>query len=279
MGTEFGSRTCWQTALRLAAALVLVMAGLGICAAPSQAQDSSAMTPTQSNGGPPMAAVFAQTNPPSQPERSIWSNFHLSGFLNETDGMWINPSNLKQFTPSRNMLATARTWLQADENFRLGSDNEFFMREWFVYEPPYAFDSANDKFSAAGSPGMGVMNDFYNQYTVRDAWWKLTAGPLTLYTGNQIVVWGQSLAFRVGDVINPVDTNWNFGFANLEQSRIPQWMLHPILNLPDLGPLTSNFVEGVFIPGAQPIWNSCNHPDGRYYPSGDAAQSVIRRAG
>jgi hypothetical protein len=269
MGTEFGSRTCWQTALRLAAALVLVMAGLGICAAPSQAQDSSAMTPTQSNGGPPMAAVFAQTNPPSQPERSIWSNFHLSGFLNETDGMWINPSNLKQFTPSRNMLATARTWLQADENFRLGSDNEFFMREWFVYEPPYAFDSANDKFSAAGSPGMGVMNDFYNQYTVRDAWWKLTAGPLTLYTGNQIVVWGQSLAFRVGDVINPVDTNWNFGFANLEQSRIPQWMLHPILNLPDLGPLTSNFVEGVFIPGAQPIWNSCNHPDGRYYPSGD----------
>ena len=269
MGTEFGSRTRWQTAIILGAAFALVMAGLGICAAPSLADDSSAKAPTQINGGPPMADVLAQTNPPSQPERSIWKDFHVSGFLNETDGMWVNSQNLKQFTPSRNSLATARTWLQVDENFHLGGNNDFFMREWFVYEPPYSFDSANDRFSAAGSPGMGAMNDFYNQYTVRDAWWKLTAGPLTLYTGNQIVVWGQSLAFRVGDVINPVDTNWNFGFANLEQSRIPQWMLHPILNLPDLGPLTSNFVEGVLIPGAQPIWNSCNHPDGRYYPSGD----------
>jgi hypothetical protein len=263
MGTEFGSRTWWQAAIILGAVAALVMAGVGICATASRADDSSATA--DMHGGPPMAAVMAQTNPPAQTERSIWSNFHLSGFLNETDGMWVNSQNLKQFTPSRNSLATARTWLQADENFHLGSNNDFFMREWFVYEPPYAFDTANNKFSG----NFHQMNEFYNQYTVRDAWWKLTAGPLTLYTGNQIVVWGQSLAFRVGDVINPQDTNWNFGFANLEQSRIPQWMLHPILNLPDLGPLTSNFAEGVLIPGAQPIWNSCNHPDGRYNASGD----------
>jgi hypothetical protein len=260
MGTEFGSRTRWQTAIILGAAFALVMAGLGICAAPSLADDSSAKAPTQINGGPPMADVLAQTNPPIQTERSIWSNFHVSGFLKETDGMWVNSQNLKQFTPSRNSLATARTWLQVDENFHLGSNNDFFMREWFVYEPPYAFDTANNRFSGS----FHRMNEFYNQYTVRDAWWKLSIRPLTLYVGNQIVVWGQSLAFRVGDVINPVDTNWNFGFANLEQSRTPQWMLHPILDLPDLGPLTSNFLEGVLIPGAQPIWNSCDHPDGRY---------------
>ena len=46
-------------------------------------------------------------------------------------------------------------------------------------------------------------NEFYNQYTVRDAWWQNKWGPLTTYVGNQIVVWGQSLAFRVGDVVNP----------------------------------------------------------------------------
>ena len=264
MGTEFGSRTRWQTAIILGAAFALVMAGLGICAATSLADDSSAKATADMHGGPPMADVLAQTNPPSQPERSIWKDFHVSGFLNETDGMWVNSQNLKQFTPSRNSLATARTWLQVDENFHLGGNNDFFMREWFVYEPPYAYDTANNKFSG----NFHQMNEFYNQYNVRDAWWKLTAGPLTLYTGNQIVVWGQSIAFRVGDVINPVDTNWNFGFSNLEQSRVPQWMLHPILNLPDLGPLTSNFVEGVLIPGAQPLWNSCNHPDGRYNASG-----------
>src|SRR5262249_36101258 len=45
-----------------------------------------------------------------------------------------------------------------------------------------------------------------------------------------------------------------FGFANLEQSRDAQWMLHPILNLPEFGPLTSNFLELVVQPGFQPRW-------------------------
>jgi len=130
------------------------------------------------------------------------------------------------------------------------------MREWFVYEPPYSFNSAN---------GLGARgNDFYNQYTVRDAWWQNHWGPLTTYVGNQIVVWGQSVAFRVGDVVNPQDTTWAFGFANLEESRIPQWMIHPILNLPDLGPTSSNFVEGILIPRYQPMWNSCDYSDHRY---------------
>jgi hypothetical protein len=98
------------------------------------------------------------------------------------------------------------------------------------------------------------MNGFYNNYQVRDAWWENKTGPLTTFVGNQIVVWGQSLAFRVGDVINPADTCWAFGFANLEQSREAQWMVHPILNLPEWGPLTSNFLELVVQPGFQPRW-------------------------
>ena len=75
--------------------------------------------------------------------------------------MWQNPSELRQFTDSRNNLSVSRTWLQVDENYRLNENNNFFMREWFVYEPPYAFNSAN---------GIGRhTNEFYNQYTVRDA--------------------------------------------------------------------------------------------------------------
>ena len=88
------------------------------------------------------------------------------------------------------------------------------------------------------------MSDYYNTYVVRDAYWKNTTGPLTLFVGRQIVTWGESLAFRVGDVINPQDFTWNFGFANLEQSRLPLWMVHPVFKFPDFGPLTANFVEG-----------------------------------
>jgi hypothetical protein len=287
MGTGTRRRSFSGELVRLAAALALVMAASGLYVSDAFAGDLSAQaTPSgQASAASTAGSVLAQTNTLSQPAESWFKDFHVSGFLNETGGMWINPTTLKQFTPSRNNLATARTWLQVDENYRLNANNQFFMREWFVYEPPYSFNSANNHiYNCTNAPAepcgntgfaqMQELNDFYNQYTVRDAWWKLTAGPLTLYTGNQIVVWGQSLAFRVGDVINPQDTNWNFGFANLEQSRMPQWMIHPILNLPDWGALNSNFLEGVFIPGTQPLWNSVAHPDGRYADQYDIAGRV-----
>ena len=265
MGTEFGSRTWWQSALRLAAAFALVMAGLSICPASSRAQDSSAKAPTGLMAGRRWLI--------SWPRRTLRASLKgASGRISISRDFSMRPTGCGLTRPisssSRRVAIVwprrapgcrrTRTSILAQITTSSCANGSYTSRRMHL-TPPTTSSAAN----------IHQMNDFYNQYTVRDAWWKLTAGPLTLYTGNQIVVWGQSLAFRVGDVINPVDTNWNFGFANLEQSRIPQWMLHPILNLPDLGPLTSNFVEGVLIPGAQPIWNSCNHPDGRYYPSGD----------
>jgi len=75
-------------------------------------------------------------------------------------------------------------------------------------------------------------------------------GPLQFFLGRQIVTWGESIfGYRVGDQINPRDTSWNFGFANPEQSYMPLWMVHPILNLPSVGPFSSNFAELVYIPG------------------------------
>ncbi len=201
------------------------------------------------------AGVLPQSSSPSA-ESGIFSGLHVSGFLSQTFGVWQNPSTLRDFTTSRNNLATSRTWLQIDENYQFDQNNSFFMREWFVYEPPYSFNSAN---------GIGARaNGFYNQYNVRDAWWQNKWGPLTTYVGNQIVVWGQSLAFRVGDIVNPTDTTWAFGFANLEQSRIPQWMIHPILNLPEFAGTSSNFIEGIILPRYQPMWNSCDYSDHRY---------------
>src|SRR5229473_6253543 len=241
------------------------MLGMMLTAANSFAVDSTTEPANSLN----MTNSSTKLLPQDQAAESSWlSGLHVSGYASQTFGMWQNPSALRDFTPSRNNLAVARTLLQVDENYRLNENNTFFMREWFVYEPPYSFNSANNKAYAAGSLAAGnaaslghFLNDFYNQYTVRDAWWETKTGPLTTYVGNQIVVWGQSIAFRVGDVVNPQDTTWSFGFANLEQSRIPQWMVHPILNLPGLGPFSSNFIEGILIPRLQPMWNSCDYAD------------------
>jgi hypothetical protein len=187
------------------------------------------------------------------------ANLHISGFINQNTGVWTNPYTLKDWTNSRSNLAFARTWAQIDTNYRLNENNTFFLRTWFTYEPPsdWAAQSTSGRQATSG-------NQFYNTYQVRDAWWKTRLGPLSIFTGNQIVVWGQSVAFRVGDVINPTDTTWAFGFANLEQSRMAQWMIHPLLDVPDWGPFTSNFLEAVWIPGVQPMWWSNDYYDNRY---------------
>src|SRR6266478_2825594 len=97
--------------------------------------------------------VSNPSNELSQPgaaEQGWLSGLHISGYGSQTFGMWQNPAALSDFTPSRNNLAVSRTLLQVDENYRLNENNTFFMREWFVYEPPYSFDSANIKHYGLG---------------------------------------------------------------------------------------------------------------------------------
>ena len=182
----------------------------------------------------------------------------VSGFLNNSTGMWANSSALRSFGRSSgehhgsNSLAVERNWIQVDTNYVLDGNNRFFLRFWGVYEPSYPWES-RDLLGPGGQYDRSAP-DFYNRYDVRDAFWKNTTGPLTTFFGRQIVTWGESLAFRVGDVINPQDLSWNFGFANLEQSRLPLWMVHPILNLPELKPFEGNFIEGVWTPAWQPLY-------------------------
>jgi hypothetical protein len=196
----------------------------------------------------------------------------VSGFVSNTSGMWVNSDGIR-YQYSKSSLATQRDWVQLDINYILNGNNRFFIRWWGIYEPPYPFEGAGPGLpnaAALATPGrpdcptcfaVNGMSDYYDQYTVRDAYWKTTMGPLTLFLGRQIVTWGESLAFRVGDVINPQDFTWNFGFANLEQSRLPLYMVHPILKFPDFGPLVANFAEGIWAPAWQPMYTQVNFPN------------------
>ena len=126
---------------RTIAALGAMLMLFGLTAGVSMAGDLSAQP---ANGldvsGASAAAALAA------PQESSWlDGLHVSGFLSQTFAMWQNPSGLRGFTTSRNSLADSRTWLQVDENYRLNENNSFFMREWFVYEPPYAFNSARSE--------------------------------------------------------------------------------------------------------------------------------------
>lgn len=55
--------------------------------------------------------------------------------------------------------------------------------------------------------------------------------------GRQQIVWGKTDAFRLQDVVNPVDLGYHNVFPDLEERRIPQLGIDVVQGLPDVGPL------------------------------------------
>jgi hypothetical protein len=188
--------------------------------------------------------------------RDVIKDLSVSGFFRETAGFFINTEAISP-TRSKNSLSTLRQFLQLDFNYTAGEHNSFFMRDWFVYEPAYPFENT------ATIKGSNT-HDFYNQFGVREAWWRNQTGPVVTFVGRQIVMWGSSVAFRIGDVINPQDFSYAFGFANLEESRMPIFMVHPILNLPNFRALSNSYLEVIYAPGADPLYTQVDYPDDRF---------------
>jgi hypothetical protein len=248
------------SALTAGVAAVAVLIGLSAAVSYAQGQGTAGTTTTTSN------------------EPAFIKNLHITGFYQNTTATWLNSSNASRGfgsttkgnvdrfgALSKNSLSSERQLLQIDVNDDFTENDSMFLRSWFVYEPSYpwevhclgpgaAWPGGAEGVVTAGKvvPPAGPMDcnsDFYNDYGIREMWFKHRWGPLQFFVGRQIVTWGESLAFRVGDEINPQDLSWSFGFNNLEQSRTPIWMIHPILNLPSAGPFSSNFLELVYVPG------------------------------
>ena len=67
--------------------------------------------------------------------------------------------------------------------------------------------------------------------------WKPTP-TMNFKIGRQIVIWGEALTDRVGDIVQPTDNRFAFAFANLEDTRIPQYMIRGIH---DIAPIATTF--------------------------------------
>src|SRR5712691_6458400 len=143
--------------LRIVAAVVLFA---GISATQASAGDVSAQPRDTLSVVGSSTGALPQAGGAVRSETGWLSRFHVTGYLSEQFGFWQNPTALRSFTRSRNNLAVARTTFQVDENFQLDENNSFFMREWFTYDPPYSWNSANNRlFSRAkqkGVAGTGV---------------------------------------------------------------------------------------------------------------------------
>jgi hypothetical protein len=256
-----------------------MMAALLTASYPAGAQ--SAPLPPDSGFGRTIEPLLIGANSPylDESQSDGWMReLSVSGYLQNTTGMWSNAVALSRFGRSsgehygKNALAVERELFQLDVNYALNADQQFFLRFWGVYEPPYPWEAGN--IAGPSHRFNHSQSQIYNRHDVREAYWKSTWGPLTLFSGRQIVTWGESIAFRVGDVVNPQDLSWNFGFADLEQSRMPLWMLHPIVALPSVGAFGSDFIEGIWSAAYQPLYTGVSYADQRYQGLDNVAGTV-----
>ena len=103
------------------------------------------------------------------------------------------------------------------------------------------YESLPTSFPGSGSMLRGGGNDFKAEMS--QAYIDYRSGPLWVRTGKQQIAWGEAIALRVLDTVNPLDLSQflfiDRAFEEFDRIRIPQWFIRadytiPNLTIPDL---------------------------------------------
>jgi hypothetical protein len=146
-------------------------------------------------------------------------------------------------------------WLKLRTKYHLVAR---FMYEAVYNVGPQGFQDirANDKEN---------IDSFSHQYDLWECYVDLSRGPLFLRLGKQNLAWGETDVFRLLDQINPLDNTFGGIFEDLDDRRIPLWMLRGSYNLGVLGPIDSLTLEGFWVPGNWDVRVSPLSPYGTAY--------------
>lgn len=93
------------------------------------------------------------------------------------------------------------------------------------------------------------VDSFKQSYDLWECYLDLSRGPVFFRIGRQNLAWGETDIFRLLDGINPLDNSFGGIFEDLDDRRIPLWMLRSSVNLGYVGPVSSFTLEGFLVPG------------------------------
>lgn len=183
------------------------------------------------------------------------------GFIESRAGAWTEKNPTRPIIipgitqqPDHHGLAVWRSTLQLETDLRLADWAEAHSVVRLAYEPRYQVDVyANDgsQFGRWKLPRGEYSEPRSASEIFRELWLRADLAPgQSLILGRQIVNWGESLAFRVADVINPNDGRFSLFFLDPQETRIPQWMLRGIHDFPTLP--FAPAVEWVVLPPLDP---------------------------
>jgi hypothetical protein len=147
--------------------------------------------------------------------------------------------DLKELTKSLDILYPLKKWKIRSKYHIVGR---------FMYEALYNVGS--DKFKMVRDNDPVNIDNFKQAYDLWECYLDLSRGPGFIRIGRQILAWGETDIFRLLDNINPLDNTFGGPFEDLDDRRIPLWMLRGSYNLGSVGPIGSMSIEGFWVPGS-----------------------------
>ncbi len=117
----------------------------------------------------------------------------------------------------------------------------------FMYEGVY--DVGPQVFRDVEDRDKENIDDFKQAYDLWECYADIGKGPVFFRIGRQNLSWGETDVFRLLDMINPLDTTFGGIFEDLDDQRIPLWMVRGSYNIGDIGPASSLTLEGFWVPG------------------------------
>jgi hypothetical protein len=146
----------------------------------------------------------------------------------------------------------------------------------FIYEAVY--DVGPQIFQDVKDNDKENIDKLSHQYDLWEFYFDFSRGPWFLRLGRQNLAWGETDVFRLLDGINPLDNTFGGPFEDLDDRRIPLWMLRGSYLLGDIGPIYSLTIEGFWVPGSLDVRVAPVAPVGTPYvgPLPEVYASFIR---
>lgn len=145
----------------------------------------------------------------------------------------------------------------------LGLKAKYHILGRFLYEGVY--DYGPEIFQDVRDGDKKNIDEFKQSYDLWECYLDLWRGPLFIRFGRQNLAWGETDVFRLLDYINPLDNTFGGPFEDLDDRRIPLWMVRGNYNFRKVGPVSSVSLEGFWVPGFWDARVAPWAPDGTPY--------------
>ncbi|RLC27208.1 MAG: hypothetical protein DRH56_03285 [Deltaproteobacteria bacterium] len=130
--------------------------------------------------------------------------------------------------------AAFRTTLFLDFSAQISSNVKFKSIGRGYYDNPYSLNSNSDpqiKDTEHQWPGPHPLT-MKQDFDLREYYLVISPGDFQFRIGRQQIVWGETDALRMADIINPLDLSWDWSFPTWEDIRIPLQMIDMVYNVP-----------------------------------------------